>query len=465
MLLTITSTATPATDLGYLLHKNPSRVQRFELPFGTATVFYPEATDQRCTAALLLHVDPIGLVRGKKGAEASFALEQYVNDRPYAATSLMSVAMARVFGTAMSGNCSQRPELVEQALPLSVKIAALPSRGGPAILGRLFEPLGYTVEVKRHPLDETFAEWGESPYYEVQLHGEVRLQDLLSHLYVLIPVLDNDKHYWVGEPEVEKLLRRGEGWLADHPEHKFIAERYLKHRRSLVDAALSRLLDADVSEEEATRETRDKEEEAVERPLRLNEIRLDTVVDHLRQAGAKRILDLGCGEGKLLRLLLREKSFDEIVGVDVSHRALEIAQRRLHWDRMPERQRLRIRLLHGSLTYRDRRLEGFDAAAVVEVIEHLDPSRLRSFERVVFESARPGCVIVTTPNREYNAKFENLPAGKMRHRDHRFEWSREEFQAWGAGVAERFGYAVRFEPVGPEDEDLGAPTQMGVFRR
>jgi 3' terminal RNA ribose 2'-O-methyltransferase Hen1 len=261
------------------------------------------------------------------------------------------------------------------------------------------------------------------------------------------------------------LLRRGEGWLADHPEHTFIAQRYLKHRRSLVDAALSRLLDEDVSEEEATQETRDQEEQAVERPLKLNEVRLDTVVDHLRQAGAKRVLDLGCGEGKLLRLLLREKSFDEIVGVDVSHRALEIAQKRLHWDRMPERQRLRIRLLHGSLTYRDHRLAGFDAAAVVEVIEHLDPSRLRSFERVVFESARPGSVIVTTPNREYNAKFETLPTGKMRHRDHRFEWTREEFQAWGTRVAERFGYAVRFEPVGPEDADLGAPTQMGVFRR
>ena len=465
MLLTITSTAVPATDLGYLLHKNPGRVHRFGLPFGTATVFYPEASDERCTAALLLHVDPIGLVRGKKGAEASFALEQYVNDRPYAATSLLSVAMARVFGTAMAGNCSQRPEPVEQALPLTARIAALPSRGGPSFIGRLFEPLGYQVELKRHPLDETFAEWGESPYYEVQLQREVRLQDLLSHLYVLIPVLDNEKHYWVGEPEVEKLLRRGERWLADHPERTFIAQRYLKHRRSLVDAALSRLLDEDVAEEDASQETRDREEEAVERPLKLNEVRLGSVVDQLRQAGAKRVLDLGCGEGKLLRLLLRDKSFDEIVGVDVSHRALEVAQRRLHWDRMPERQRLRIRLLHGSLTYRDRRLEGYDAAAVVEVIEHLDPSRLRSFERVVFEAARPGSVIVTTPNQEYNTKFENLPAGKMRHRDHRFEWTREEFRAWGSGVADRYGYAVRYEPVGPEDPELGAPTQMGVFRR
>ena len=465
MLLTITSTAMPATDLGYLLHKNPGRVHRFDLSFGKATVFYPEASEQRCTAALLLQVDPIGLVRGKKGAGSSFALEQYVNDRPYAATSLMSVAMSRIFGTAMAGNCSQRPELVNQALPLSATIAALPSRGGPAILGRLFEPLGYEVVLSRHTLDESFPEWGDSPYYKVHLKGQVRLQDFLSHLYVLIPVLDNDKHYWVGEAEIEKLLRRGESWLADHPEREFITQRYLKHQRSLVDAALSRLLDEDVIEGEVIQESRNKEEEAVERPLKLNETRLGMVVDHLRQAGAKRVLDLGCGDGKLLRLLLREKSFDEIVGVDVSHRALEIAQKRLHWDRMPERQRLRIRLLHGSLTYRDSRLAGYDAAAVVELIEHLDPARLGSFERVVFESARPGTVVVTTPNREYNVKFETLPVGKLRHHDHRFEWSRVEFQNWATGVADRFGYSVRFEPVGPEDANLGAPTQLGVFRR
>jgi 3' terminal RNA ribose 2'-O-methyltransferase Hen1 len=199
--------------------------------------------------------------------------------------------------------------------------------------------------------------------------------------------------------------------------------------------------------------------------LRLNEVRLEAVATALKNTDAKRVLDLGCGEGNLLRVLLEERNFEEIVGVDVSHRALEIAQRRLNWERMPERQRQRIRLLHGSLTYRDRRLEGFDAAAVVEVIEHLDPSRLRAFERAVFEFARPASIVVTTPNREYNAKFATLPAGRFRHRDHRFEWSRPEFQSWATIVAERFGYAVEFAPVGAEDPELGAPTQMGVFRR
>ncbi|MEM9556947.1 MAG: 3' terminal RNA ribose 2'-O-methyltransferase Hen1 [Acidobacteriota bacterium] len=465
MILTITSERAPATDLGYLLHKNPARVHDFDLPFGKATVFYPEATDECCTAALLLHVDPIGLVRRPKGASPGFALEQYVNDRPYSASSYLSVAISRVFGTALSGRCSKRPELVEETMPLRAKLAALPSRGGPAILERLFQPLGYSVETTRHPLDENFPEWGDSAYYAVELQAEKTLKDLLSHLYVLVPVLDDNKHYWVGEAEVEKLLHHAESWLGDHPEKTSIAERYLKHRRNLVDDALSRLLDEDPTDPDEARESSDRQEEAVEQPLKLNEIRLRAVVDALLQAGAKRVLDLGCGEGKLIRLLLRDKSFEEIVGLDVSHRALEIAQKRLHWDRMPERQRRRIRLLHGSLTYRDRRLEGYDGAALVEVIEHLEAGRLRALERTVFEFARPATVIVTTPNREYNAKFETLASGRMRHPDHRFEWNREEFTRWANDVAESYGYSVRFVPIGPEDGELGPPTQMGVFRR
>jgi len=466
MLLTITSTTPPATDLGYLLHKNPARVQRFDLPFGYTTVFYPVATEARCTAALLGHVDPIGLIRGKRGAEAAFALEQYVNDRPYAASSLLSVAIARVFGTALSGRCQERPSLVEQALPLQASLAAVPARGGAVVLQQLFEPLGYRVETHRHPLDDNFPEWGDSPYYELRLDCCVRLRDLLAHLYVLIPVLDGAKHYWLGEAEVDKLLRHGAGWLQSHPHKELIARRYLRRQRSLVDAALSRLVEpGDASSADTDTETADVDEVAVEAPLRLNDVRLQRVVDTLRASGARRVLDLGCGDGKLLRLLLRERGFAEIVGVDVSHRALDFARRNLHWERMSDNERARIRLLHGSLTYRDRRLEGYDAAALVEVVEHLDPPRLRALERSLFHSARPATVIVTTPNRDYNVLFDSLPAGDLRHPDHRFEWSRREFGEWASRVAADSGYRVCFEAIGPEHDDCGAPTQMGVFER
>ena len=464
MLLTISTTYQPATDLGYLLHKNPSRLHSFELSFGQAHVFYPEASDERCTAALLLDVDPVGLVRNRKGpAGERGTLDQYVNDRPYVASSFLSVAITRVFGSAVGGRSKQRPELAATPIPLQAKISVLPCRGGEGLLRRLFEPLGYQVTAERHSLDPVFPEWGESVYYDVELSGNLALQDLLTHIYVLIPVLDNEKHYWVGDDEVEKLLRHGGSWLVSHPEREEIARRYLKYRRDLAKDALARLVDEETPDPDVSAVNHDSEEEAVERTLNLNEQRLNSVLAALKSSNAKRVLDLGCGEGKLLRVLLQEQSFQEIVGVDVSHRALQVAQDRLRLERLPARQRDRLKLIHGSLTYRDKRLNGFDAAAVVEVIEHLDQPRLAAFERVLFEFAKPAVVVLTTPNVEYNVRFETLPAGSFRHKDHRFEWTRVQFSDWAQPIAEKYGYSVRFLPVGPEDTEVGAPTQMAIF--
>jgi 3' terminal RNA ribose 2'-O-methyltransferase Hen1 len=465
VLLTLTTTHTPATDLGYLLHKNPAAAQSFDLAFGKAHVFYPEASADRCTAALLLDIDPVGLVRSRGPSGENRTLEQYVNDRPYTASSFLSVAIAQVFGSALSGKSRERPELAETAIPLTARIAVLPCRGGEDLLHRLFDPLGYTLTAERHNLDETFPEWGPSPYYTVTLSRTCTLHDLLTNLYVLIPVLDNDKHYWVGDDEVQKLLRHGEGWLATHPERELIVARYLKYQRGLLDDAMARLRESDQPDPDAAAEQQDSEEEAVERPLSLNQQRIGAVLSVLKASGARRVLDLGCGQGQLIRELLRDHSFSEIVGIDVSHRALETAADRLRLERMPEKQRERLKLLHGSLMYRDKRLEGFDAAAVVEVIEHLDPPRLAAFERVLFEFARPGTVVITTPNREYNVRWETLPAGTMRHRDHRFEWTRAEFESWAGQVAGKHSYAVRFLPVGPLDAEVGPPTQMAVFTK
>lgn len=464
MLLTITYSGRPATDLGYLLHKNPARIHSAELSFGQAHIFYPEANEERCTAALALEIDPIGLVRNRRGPRGEgYSLDQYVNDRPYVASSFLSVAIARMFGTTLSGKSKQRQELAEKALPLGVRIPTVPSRAGEDLLRRLFEPLGYLVSVTGHVLDEKFPDWGDSRYFSVALNGTVRVRDLLTHLYVLLPVLDDDKHYWVGEDEMEKLLRRGEGWLKAHPERELITKRYLKHQKWLTNEALERLIGEEEPWADGEAETRSLAEEKIERPLSLAEQRVGGVLAVLRGAGAQRVLDLGCGEGRLLRALLKDKQFTEIVGVDVSHRSLEIAAEKLRLEDLPRMQRDRIRLLHGSLTYRDSRLSGFDAATVVEVVEHQDPPRLAAFERELFEFARPRTIVVTTPNVEYNVKFETMPAGQLRHRDHRFEWTRAEFQGWANRMGERFGYDVRFLPVGPEDPVVGAPTQMGVF--
>lgn len=467
MLLTISTTHEPATDLGFLLHKHPERVHTVTLPFGEAHVFYPQAGEDACTAALLVEVDPVGLVRDRKGPKGNFgSLAQYVNDRPYAASSFLSVALNKCFGTAMGGRSKERPDLAAEPLSLVARLPVLPSRGGEPILRRLFEPLGYDLTAVPIPLDPTFPEWGDSQYLDAQISGRVRLQQLLEHLFVLLPVLDDDKHYWVGPDEVDKLLRRGGTWLASHPERELITRRYLRHDRRLVSDALARLLDEDVAEDpDEVAVSHDAEEEAVEAKISLNDQRLEAVLSALRASGARTVVDLGCGSGKLIERILRDTDLDRVVGVDVSYRSLEGAARRLHLDTMAPRQRERVDLLQGALTYRDGRLTAFDAATVVEVIEHLDPPRLGAFERAIFAYARPRTVILTTPNAEYNVRFDGLAAGQLRHQDHRFEWTRQQLADWVEAVAARYGYAVELSGIGPEDQVLGQPTQMAVFQR
>jgi 2-polyprenyl-3-methyl-5-hydroxy-6-metoxy-1,4-benzoquinol methylase len=502
MLLTITTTHQPATDLGYLLHKNPARLQTVEVSGGQAHVFYPEATAERCTAALLLDLDPIGLVRGRGGAPGEgFSLEQYVNDRPYVASSFLSVALSKAFGTAMNGTCKDRPTLPEQPLPLVVTVAVV-SAPGPDWPRRLFEPLGYEVEMEAYALDPTVPDWGDSQYYTLHLrHDGLRLQDVLTHLYVLLPVLDNNKHYYIDQNEADKLLHRGGDWLPRHPERGFITRRYLRYRALYVNPALARLLEGEeepdagtsppdplskkegepaavttaANEEQLELEASTSSPSFLERGLggevppasepktSLHDVRLQQVAHEIYQLAPKRVLDLGCGEGKLLRLLLRQARIEYILGMDVSHQALTRAAARLHLDEMPPRQRTRIDLIQGSLLYKDERLAGFDAAALVEVIEHLDPSRLAALEAVVFGQARPAHVFVTTPNADYNQLYGSLSAGTFRHADHRFEWGRAEFAAWAAGVAKRHGYQVRLVSMGEEAEGVGAPSQMAVF--
>jgi 3' terminal RNA ribose 2'-O-methyltransferase Hen1 len=470
VLLTISTNHQPATDLGYLLHKNPANVHSFSLSFGKAHVFYPEATLTRCTAALLVDVDPIGLVRTRRGPSGdNNQLDQYVNDRPYVASSFLSVAIGEVFGSAMGGRSKDRPELAQLDIPLEAYLPAVPCRGGDKFLRSLFEPLGYSVFADRLPLDEAFPDWGESPYFSVTLSATIKLSELLTHLYVLIPVLDNDKHYWVAEDEVNKLLRHGGDWLASHPQRDQIMRRYLKNQKSLSRMALARLIPEDETNEPETpvqSGTKSSErEKTLEAGLSLNELRIQSVVNEVKRLSPSSVVDLGCGEGKLLSALLKERGISRLVGLDVSMKSLDYASERLKLDRLPTVVRSKIELLHGSLTYRDKRLSNFDVATVIEVIEHLDQARLSAFERVLFEFAKPMAIIVTTPNSEFNAKFLTLPTGQFRHPDHRFEWTRAEFDAWANRICESHGYTVQFHPIGEVDAELGAPTQMALFEQ
>lgn len=494
MLVTITLTRPPgadwpATDLGYLLAKNPDKVQEFSHAFGRSQVFYPEAGDERCTAALLLEIDPFDLARSRRFDAADFSLAEYVNDRPYAATSMLASALGNVFRTGLRGSSKERADLAATALPLTI---ALPVLGGSAaLLARLFEPLGWTVGLESVPLDPAFPAWGESRYHSVTLTGTNRLSDALSQLYVLLPVLDGGKHYWISAEEVDKLLRAGAEWLPGHPDRELITRRYLGRRASYVRTALARLAESDdlaveeldnaVEIEEAdTPEagtgteagTEAGTETAVQTPANtavderkpgLAEQRHNAVHAALHDLGARRVLDLGCGGGALLRVLFPDRSITELVGVDVSIRALHYAERALDLERQPSALAARVTLKQGSLTYVDPTLKGYDAAVLMEVIEHVDPPRLAALEYAVFGAARPRAVLVSTPNVEYNVRYESLEHGHLRHRDHRFEWSRAEFAGWAGAVADTYGYQVRFESVGDVDDEVGAPTQLAVF--
>ncbi|MGH2673072.1 MAG: 3' terminal RNA ribose 2'-O-methyltransferase Hen1, partial [Actinomycetota bacterium] len=284
MFLTISTTHIPATDLGFLLHKNPDSVRSVELWFGHAHVFYPEATEERCTAALLLDVDPVGLVRRRGRAAEAGSLEPYVNDRPYAASSFMSVAIAKVFGTAMSGRSGERPELADTPIPLEVHVPVLPTRREPDLVRRLFEPLGYAVSASSIPLDERFPDWGDSSYANVRIEGTARLAELLNHIYVLLPVLDDAKHYWVTRDEIDKLLRHGEGWLRAHPESELITRRYLRHQKALTHEALARLLEEDQPDPDRSEQHHDRQEEQVEAGIGLSERRIGAVASALGDA-------------------------------------------------------------------------------------------------------------------------------------------------------------------------------------
>lgn len=472
MLILLTCHAPNAPEIGHLLAKHPDSIFERDYAAGKITVFYPEVTEDAVTVALITEVDSVGLVRGPA---ALTRLDQYVNDRPYVASSLTSVALNAAFGTALAGR-GKHTERVDEWMRWLVELPAVACDAGEGLIARVFAPLGYAVTAIRLPLDSHFPSWGAADLYHVALEGELTVREVLSHLYVLLPVLDNSKHYWVGEAEIEKLLAHGGSWLSARPERELITTRYLRYKRPLVFSALARLLDEEEPENAAEQAVQAALSEEIEHtevagvttqePLPgLHEQRLAAVMETIRASGAQSLADLGCGEGKLLALAMKEKGLSRIFGMDVSSAALARARRRLHLDALPEAQKHRIAVAQGSLLYRDARLHDFDVAALVEVIEHLDPPRLAAMERVVFEHARPKRVIVTTPNREYNAHWEALGTERLRHGDHRFEWTRAECQAWADRVAALYGYTAERQDIGPVDAALGAPPQMVVFDR
>lgn len=464
MLLTITYTGENTQDIGYLLFKHPGRIQRFRLSFSDAYVFYPVVSDKETTAALLLDTDPLILAKGKAGSREG-GLFDYVNDRPYVSSSFMSTAIARVFGTAMNGRCDARLELAGKKLSLSATVHSLRVGEDRSFVEDVFSPLGYEVSYGVKELDCRFPGWGDSPYIDLTIKGRVRLSELLRHLYVLIPVFDGQKHYYMNRDEIDKILLHGKGWLDDHPERDRIIRRYFGQAKSYAREVIIRL----DGREEVLPDENKKETASSDRTdgqyLPLDRIRLEAVRDEVISCGASSVLDLGCGEGKLLELLMKEDRISKITGADVSLSALEWAARRLHMDKLPDCRKKRLSVFQASAIYKDLRFRGYDAVCAVEVIEHIEPDRLASFEYVVFACAVPETVILTTPNREYNVNYPHIPYGGLRHPDHRFEWTREEFGMWISRICTQYGYTAEIKGIGEADSELGSPTQMAVFTK
>lgn len=465
-----------ASDLSDLLHKNPDNLHEFSVSFGKAHVFFSEHNDDVCSATLFMDLDSIDIVKSYQSpAGESRLLKQYVNDRPYAVNSFFTVALSRAYRTALSGKCPRKPELAKQALPFTVHLPVLPSRGGEALIRELFEPLGYQLTIQPYLYDSALPDWGNSSYFDVTFTATLTIQQLLQHFYVLIPVLDNEKHYWVTVDEVDKLLIHGSEWIPTHPKKPLIARRYLKKQGSLTRKALDKLQvnESQLTEEElkadqeATQEKADinsqAKEDKLEKKIRLNDLRIQKVTETIRTYGVNNVIDMGCGEGKYLREYLKIPSLQKVVGVEVSSQVLKRAEERLKIDRLPERLRDKVKLLQGSLTYNDKRTQGYDMVTCIEVIEHIDEDRLDAFAQSLFGFAKPTYVVLTTPNVEFNATFENLPAGKFRHSDHRFEWDRKTFENWCDDVCQQYGYQVSFDGIGEVHPEYGSPTQMGLF--
>lgn len=454
MILSITTTHTPATDLGFLLHKHPDKLQSIALALGQAHIFYPIAEESECTICLALDINPLDLVRNKKGSRAFFLQQHYVNDRTYTANSFLSTAIVKAFGSAINGTCQTMPELVETPIPLKATISSLKIDTDFSYLEKLFTPLGYTISYEILPLDDQFPSWGESKYVNLTIENTIKLKDLLSQIYLFILVLDNERHYWVGQSEVEVLVRRGGDWLEKHPLKEWITRRYLRNVKTYMNEALLKLAGEEISKTETF---------LTEKKISLHQKRLNRAAELLKESGAQSVLDMGCGEGKLLKLLLKESQFTKIAGMDVAFGELQKAKENLYLNEASPALRERISLFQGSVTYKDERTKGFDAVALVEVIEHLDLERLSAMEKVVFGYTNPATVVLSTPNSEYNVLFETLEAENFRHDDHRFEWTRKEFSDWCAKVCETYHYNVVIYAVGDEMKNVGAPSQMAVF--
>jgi 3' terminal RNA ribose 2'-O-methyltransferase Hen1 len=468
MLLTITCRGENATDIGYVLRKRPGRLLRFDRNKNTIGVlmYWPRVEDDLCQFAMQLDIDPLDMSPRRPGAIAASNLFDYVNDRPYATSRLMGSAIAWFLREALY----DRPlpegapdDVRERVFDLEARIFAFEERG---LAKDAFEALGYETDVTPHVLDDEHPSWGLSPYADVRVRKNETVTELLQHLHVMLSALPKPSKNESATKEVaERLLRVSGTWLADHPMRNKLVWRYLSYDRALASDVMDKLActtSEDTASDGATSDdATDAEPKAKHVPLHTQV--LDTVSAIIRESGCTSVLDAGCGDGKLVRLLLGIEQVERIGAADVSATSLRRLQSKLTERRrtaMPDN----LDVFQASVTMSDDRLRGYDAICAIEVVEHIDPRRIRDLERVVFEESGASLIVVTTPNREYNRVY-GIPSDLLRHPDHRFEWTRDEFARWVTHVCETYGYTSDMRGVGEVDEAAGQPTLVATFRK
>ncbi|WP_342431763.1 3' terminal RNA ribose 2'-O-methyltransferase Hen1 [Neobacillus sp. FSL H8-0543] len=444
MQLSLTVRGTGAETVSYLIAKNPTNLyERNEKGFKVRLV-YPTFTNDEAEFLIYVQPDPIDLARN---SAEKYDITSYINDREFAVSSIFVSAIRKALGTALNGKPDEEyTEWVDHPFVMELNFGPVATDLNDREIEDLFKPIGYKVTIESGV--STFREKSSAKF--ITITGEQTVQNALKHISTLIPVIDNYKHYFIDEREVEKLDRYGDDWLESHPAKLLILKRALRYQSLIVKSKF-------YHREQSTKGI-------VEQPkVRLNEQRYDAIVNYIKGLpNRETIVDLGAGEGKLSVQFGFIDGVKEILSIEPSSKSRVKAIKRFQEENDKERY-IEPKSLAGSLYYFDERLQNKDIIVLCEVIEHIDEHRLPNIFKTIVNDYRPRILIVTTPNQEYNVVYEM--DDEMRHDDHRFEWTRAEFREKCEQWTKDSSYQVSFQGIGEEIESYGQPTQMAIFRR
>ena len=446
MQLTIKATGENVKVISHLLAKNPNNIYERKNKGHFIRLFYSTFTETELDVTIFVTPDPLALIKHTSNA---YDIVHYINDREFAVSSIFTSLIRSALGTALNGQPKEEyAKWVDTPFMFQFSFGPVVSSLSDAEIQGLFEPLGYQVDIEYGETDYSFQLKAKSTARFLTISGAVTLQKALQQLFVLIPVMDNYKHYFIDESEVEKIQRYGEGWLDTHPEREFIIRKALRFKEiySLMKE-----------------NTEIEEEEKIPKSPRLNELRYDKIIETINDLPTKKsVVDFGSGEGKLAACLGFVVGVQEILAVEPSERETLKAVKRFEKIRSKE-EFVEPTTMWGSLFYYDERLENKDVIILCEVIEHIDEERLGKAMHLIVNNYKPQALIITTPNQEYNAVYDMTDA--KRHLDHRFEWTREEFEKSCEDWNHLGNYNLEFEGIGEAHEVYGHPTQMCKFVR